>query len=107
LVPQLLGQAGFVDELAEVADALAVPFIEIVVETTLDTAIARYQARAAAAAPDLQVADPAEDPRRVIPRYAAAIETVVAGRPHTARISNNDGEDGDVDLLAILNVLSR
>lgn len=102
LVPQLLARVEFVEELARTADTLGVPFMETVIVANLDTALARYQDRAAVDLSGVQVANAAEDPREVIPGYMAAIDIVVAHRPGTVQISNNDGEDGYGGFVAVL-----
>lgn len=106
VVPQLLGQVGFVDQLAATADDLGVAFVEIVIIASAETAERRFRARAAATDDDHQVADPAEDAAALVRRYADAVAEVTDGRPGTVVIDNDDGR-GDQAYAELVAAVER
>ncbi|SDD49113.1 AAA family ATPase [Auraticoccus monumenti] len=107
LVPQLLGRVDFVLELATTAEGLGVPFVEVALTAPPATAVRRYRERAAAAREQVEVADPGEDPAVAVPRYEAAIRSVLAQRPGTVLIGADDGEDALPALLEAVSAATR
>lgn len=107
LVPQLLGRVDFVLELAESARRLGVPFVEVALAVPTATGVRRYRERAGAAREQVEVVDPDEDPRVVVPRYQDAVRSVVVQRPGTLVLPADDGDDALPPLLAAVSAALR
>ena len=107
VIPQLLGRVDFVEELASTAESVGVPFVEVSLIVSVETALGRYRSRSAASRDNVEVAEPAADPSSVVPAHIAAVERVVAERRRTVRLGGEDGDEPYPHLLAAIEAASK
>ena len=96
VIPQLVGQVGFLQQIEEVAEAVGADFREIVLLDTRENTLRRFEerTRAAAEAAHVDAAQAIADDPDAVGRYFDILEAVLPQRPRAVVIATKTGHIG-------------
>ena len=106
VIPQLVGQVGFLEQIEDVAGATGAEFHEIVLLDTRENTLRRFEerTRAAAEAAHVDAAQAIADDPDAVGRYFDTLVAVLPQRPRAVVLATKTGniDRGYADLLAAL-----